>query len=495
MLVARAALVVAAASIALALHASVPSEPHGALSLLDRRGSDHQTEQNSWLGDKSWQVLTNYNDVQYVAYLEVGGQTIAGIVDTGSFELAVFSTVCDTCGKSTLYNPSLSPNHTNGKLMSNQRYGSGGTTSVEAADMVSIGPYAPKLQSFWEVISTTMPVLDRSMFQAIIGLGPPETPVADATVRLKATVHNISSYRKQGLDVPSELLLKEKERVKVLEAAQRRITMLDNFETKMFSVCIGKKPSSDGYLIWNDTAPLLKPEYFMRLPVVGNHTWSVSLQEPQIAYPPTANDRSRDGRSLGCEGGCGALLDSGTSLLAIPGNVISELVMVTLDPGFNCSNMWDLPSIKLKLGGQEIFLPPDTFISEVADDNVPAYLQSFVRLRRLRSMHNGSSRQRPGGRCDFMVMESTAMTANGPLWILGVPFFRQYYTTFEVSGRSNENRAVHLAKASDTCHPASPDEHLKFPPRTQLGKRLIDPTKLWMTPSTYSALSSDYVFL
>merc|ERR1740121_36024 len=299
----------------------------------------------------------------------------------------------------------------------------------------------------------------------------------------------------------------------------------------MFSVCLGRKPRSNGYVIWSDNAPLVKPEYFQRMRVSGNHTWSVALEAPRFEYDPAAKDRGFDrdnkfeGLALGCENGCGALLDSGTSLLAIPGEILNQFIRLTLQQGYNCSNAWELPSIKMKLGGQEVILPPDAYISEVADAEVPAYLQSFVRLRHLQELgpvrdqssqelgpprtasgvvnhrrglevlgsRRGSLSQRPGTSCDLMVMESRAISAQGPLWIMGAPFFRQYYTTFEVKGRSMENRSVHIAKASDTCHPASPNE--SFPPRTQLYKRLIDPSKLWVTPSTYSALSSDYVIL
>jgi len=507
MVIARTALALVAAKISLALHTALSSEPRESLSLLDHTGhavesdastdrqAHRQAEQSLWLSGKSRQVLSNYNDVQYVAFMEVGGQTISGIVDTGSFELAVFSTACETCGQAAKYTPALSPNHARGKLTSRQIYGSGGTTSQEAVDMVSIGPYAPKLQSFWEVIAATMPVLDTSGFQAIIGVGPPETPSMDAEARLKAVVQNISKYNEAGLEVPSELLLLENEKRKLFEATQKRTVMLETFGTKMFSICFGKEPNSDGYMIWNDTAPLMKPDYFKRVPVVGKHTWSVSLGGPQFEYPPTAKDKWYDGGSLGCEGGCGALLDSGTSIMAMPGPVLNHLVMLTLQPGFNCSRMWEMPSIKLKLGDHEVSLPPDTFISEVVDSYVPEYLQSFVRLRRLRSINNGSSRQRPGGRCDLMVMESTASSPRGQLWILGAPFFRQYYTTFEVSGRSNQNRAVHLARASDTCTPAAPGDNPKFPPRSELYQRLIDPAKLWVPASIQSALRSDYVFL
>jgi hypothetical protein len=482
----------------------------------------HRVQKESlWLSGKSRQAMTNYNDVQYIGFVNLGGQTIAGIFDTGSFDLVVFSDVCTTCGQAARYSPALSASHTQGKLTSSQSYGSGTVVTQEAADIVSFGPYAPKNQSFWEVTAASMPVLAASTFQAIFGLGPPETPLVDAESRLAKIRDNISSYTDAGLSLPSDLVKSEANMRGVAVAFQTKTMMLETFESTMFSVCLGRQPNSNGYMIWSDTAPLVKPEYFKRLPVSGNHTWSMMLHEPKFEYDPTAKDKQFDtdnqfeGLSLGCENGCGALLDSGTSLLAIPGTTINELVKLTLEPGFNCSNMWELPSLKFKLGGQEVILPPDAYVSEVASSVMPEYLQSFVRLRRLQDLapskraseefqprrgsevlgpRRGSYSQRPGASCDLVVMESRATTDHGPLWILGVPFFRQYYTTFEVSGRSNANRAVHIAKASDTCHPASP-ETPRFPPRTGLYKRRVDPAKLWVTPSTYSALSSDYVFL
>jgi len=452
-----------------------------------------QAGQSLWLSGTSRQAMTNYNDVQYVSFLEVGNQTLSGILDTGSFELVVFSTVCDSCGQASRYNPDLSTNHTPGALATVQQYGSGDLFCQEAWDMVSIGPYPPKKQSFWEVTSAKMPVLQYSAFQSIIGIGPPETPVKDAEELLQTAIDNVSNYTSAGLPVPDDLKNNLEDRKKVSAAMKTKPTMVDTFGVNMYSICFGRKPGSDGYLIWSDTAPSVKPEYFRRVQVVGNHTWSVLLKEPRFVHDPASEAKKYEGVTLGCEKGCGALLDSGTSLLALPGHTINELVKVTLEPGFDCKRLHDMPSIKLRLGDHDIILPPDTYVAEVTETgtNVPQYLQSFVRLRKF----NVSSHQEPGSRCDLMVMESGAETANGPLWILGAPFFRQYYTTFEASGRSNTNRAVHIAKASDTCHPASPSTEPKFTPRTQLYKRSIDPAKLWMTPSTYSAVRSDYVFL
>jgi len=482
-----------------------------------------QRERSLWLSGKFRNALTNYNDVQYVGFMEVGGQTIAGIFDTGSFDLVVFSNLCSTCGQAGRYDPGLSANHTQGRYTSNMTYGSGTVVTEEAFDTVSFGPYAPRIQSFLVVTDADMPVLSHSTFQAIVGLGPPETPLVDAEHHMAMMRSDISSYSDAGLEVPSDLVKSEAQIEKVVAAMQAATMMLETFESRMFSVCLGRQPNSNGYFIWSDTAPLVKPEYFKRMPVMGNHTWSVTLDEPRLAFNPASKDRQFDrdnkyeGLALGCENGCAALLDTGTSLIGMPGTAINEFSKLSFEPGFNCSNMWELPSIKLKLGGHEVILPPDAYVSEVAnDEDVPQYLQSFVRIRHIRLGHakdqglqhlgsqrgsqdlghrRGAASQRPGAHCDLAVMESRTTSDQGPLWILGVPFFRAYYTTFEVSGRSNRDRAVHIAKASDTCHPAPPEESAKFLPRTQLYKRIIDPTKLWVAPSTYSALSSNHVLL
>jgi len=546
MLALRAVLVAATSRVALALPASsrnivdlasgkekyvaaaVTSESEGRRRGLERLQDDTESggvslakqrrlrkERSLWLGGKSRQALTNYYDVQYVGFTEIGGQTISGIFDTGSFELVVFSKLCSTCGEAGRYDPAFSANHTEGRLTSSLMYGSGNVITQEAFDTVSVGPYAPRNQSFWEVTDANMPALAHSLFQAIIGLGPSDAPLAEIEDRLRMVHDIMSNFTNAGLPVPAGLVESEAGMRGVALATRAKTTMVETFELRMFSICLGRQPGSLGYVIWGDTAPLVKPEYFQRLRMTGNHTWSTSLDEPKFEYDPAAKDRQFDrgnkyhGRTLGCENGCGALLDTGTSILAMPSSVLAELYKVMYEPGFNCSNLWELPSIKIQLGGREVILPPDTYVSEVFDsDAVPGDLQSFVRLRhlgRLRSAKGqasqqlghsrGSESQRPGASCDFAVMESVTSSAHGPLWILGVPFFRQYYTTFEVGGHSNERRAVHFARASDACTPSASEGFDQFVPKTQLYSRLIHPSKLWVPPSVLSALGADYVNL
>merc|ERR1719181_2460594 len=46
----------------------------------------------------------------------------------------------------------------------------------------------------------------------------------------------------------------------------------------------------------------------------------------------------------------------------------------------------------------------------------------------------------------------TSMTQFGPMWLLGMPFFREYYTSFDLGTQTRE-RKVFIAKADKDCQP------------------------------------------
>lgn len=418
------------------------------------------------------QVLVNYGDVQYVTHFRMGQQTIVGILDTGSFELVVFSKACKSCGPAAKYDPKMSPGHVQGKLMTMQSYGSGDTYSTQAFDSLSMGPYEETNQSFWEVIGARMPILATSAFEAIIGIGPPETPAVDAWQDAQEAIKNVSTVYTEGMK-PSKAELKyAKESLEAALEVSRSPTMLDNLHVGSFSLCLGAEPGSDGYLIWNDTSAFDMPQLFRRVPIIGKHTWSVRLSNVELT--------GGDGRSssasffpghtgpFACQEGCVALLDSGTSLLAVPGNVITWLSRELSRLSPDCSNIESLPDLVITLGEHRFTLPPDAYVAEVKG-SVPKYLQNFVRMTTVKA--NTTAR----GECQLLLMESFAESQHGPFWILGMPFFRRYYTTFFI-GESTESRSLYVAPASDDCTPSST-------PPTSLSsrkayKRLIDPNKV-----------------
>lgn len=451
--------------------------------------------------DSRRQVMENVGDVEYISYFSVGGQTVAGVFDTGSFELVVFSSACKTCGVAGKYDPSQSASHKNGSLNTMQSYGSGDTYSQEATDMVAIGPFEKRRQMFWEVVDARMPRLRTTRFQAVIGVGPPEAPAADAWADAKRALESVQRYFKEDQSPPAEARTSAREMVKGALELSASPTVLDNFEVKTFSICMGAHPGSDGYFIWHDTVHTRKPGLFMRVPIVGDHSWSATLKNVRLSRLEARG--GFNSTTLGCdsEEGCTVLIDSGTSLIAAPGTVIKQIQDIIDHLDGDCTDMTSFPTLEFDLGGNRLSLPPDAYMAAVVG-TVPEYLERTVALGSL-----GGARpfqRRPLGaraviprnlsvtapvgdladegaaasQCKMLLMESYMESdSGGPIWIFGFPFFRKYYSTFDV-GEDSSSRALYLAEASDDCRPAETSSLARSLPHL----RRIDISKLAATP-------------
>jgi len=464
------------------------------------------------------QAMQNFGDVQYLSHITVGHQQLTGILDTGSFELVVFSKKCMTCGRAAKYDPEESKTYRKGILLSGQSYGSGNCYSRSARDDVSIGQFESYNQSFWEVTEARMPILFNAAFQSIIGLGPPETPQSDSWHSAGSTIHNVSMLLEEGRIPPSAMTSRASTLTTIAMKMRERRTIIDNFHSPAFSVCIGKEPGSDGFFVWNDNSHLLRPESFVRVQVVGKHTWSVRLTNARLAFKssaflrsqiaeagstarqmwwvrhkplrqvktsPKSFNASRNMIMMGCDDGCSALMDSGTSLLSVPTGIVDKLLIAVQKLHTNCSNIADLPHLEFELDGELFSLPPDAYILQ-ASSSIPSYLTNFVRTRSLRSDGFGRSH------CELAVLETYSTGQFGPLWILGVPFFRNFYTTFSV-GETKEDRALFLAHAGPDCYPMDQQTAMRTP--LQLYRRGVDLSKVWVPQTAARAADSDEVLL
>jgi len=268
------------------------------------------------------QPMINFANSQYVSYMTMGMQFISGIIDTGSFELVVFGAKCTTCGVAAHYNPMLSGSFEEGTLSTSQNYGSGDTYCYEGFEQVSIGPYPPKRQMFWEVVEAYMPVLQQAAFEAIIGVGPTEQPLVQVWHEVDYYVKNLTSYYEQAMMAPQEAIDVAEDMIKVAIKLGSELPMLHTWSIPLFSICMGTRNGADGIIVWNDTTPFDKPTLFTQVPVIGSlHSWSANLSMPILTYP--ASDKNPI--LLGCEDGCEALIDSGTSLLAAPTEVVDRI--------------------------------------------------------------------------------------------------------------------------------------------------------------------------
>jgi len=381
--------------------------------------------------------MYNHADVQYYSYVSVGGQTLSGILDTGSFDLVVFDKKCAGCGPAAKYQSTRSPTYREGGFNNKLGYGSGSVDCKQAFDIVSIGPYAGVNLTFWNVFQASMPVLAAAKFESIIGVGPPETPAYDAWAAVKDDIGQVMSTISKGSlpgnNVPPPVDMSKRAAFAVEMSHQPTLVKVDN--VTYFSVCLGYKPGSSGWFTWMDTKAVDYPDLFRRVSVMGKHTWTVNMSNVHLG----SSDPEVTAAFQECRSGCGAIVDSGTSLLLMPASAAQALRQAVGNGDFNCNDISSLPEFTFELDGEQFTLPPDAYVAKVTKG--PHWMQKVSALER--------------GTCQLAIMESTMRTDWGPLWILGMPFFRKYYTSFKF-GASHSDRSIYVAHASTDCVPVEP---------------------------------------
>mmetsp|Transcript_4394 Transcript_4394/g.12849 ORF Transcript_4394/g.12849 Transcript_4394/m.12849 type:complete len:475 (+) Transcript_4394:55-1479(+) len=430
------------------------------------------------LHHKLRQELTNFEDLQYFSNITVGGQQITGILDTGSFELVVFDSNCTGCGTAGRYGRNRSATFFNAGMEHGQYYGSGMLHTTEAFDLVSIGPFNAVNLSFWDAYSAFMPVLHNARFQSIIGVGPPETPAADAWTQLKRSVDFITGDLEQGFLPAASQGDRIRKNLELSVEMSKTLRMVQALNISTFSVCLGKKPGSAGFFVWNDPSQREQPALFRHIPVMGRHTWTVNMSSVRLI-----NDTQLE-LPIGCGKGCGAIIDSGTSLLLMPTDAVDMIARALSVPGINCSNMHEFPDLVFDLAGQTFSLPPDAYIADMHDPMQAATSAHWVRFAKKRIVSP----------CSLAVMESYSETHWGPLWILGMPFFRKYYVSFTL-GRSHDERKISIATASPECTPAIALAAYKTKQRTESVHRSYNLSHMFLPTIVRKAASEKFLDL
>eukprot|EP00440_Ansanella_granifera_P017687 gb/GFBE01019212.1/.p1 GENE.gb/GFBE01019212.1/~~gb/GFBE01019212.1/.p1 ORF type:complete len:441 (+),score=122.25 gb/GFBE01019212.1/:1-1323(+) len=343
------------------------------------------------------QVLHNHHDMQYFADFKIGGQEISGIFDTGSFEIVVRSSRCGACVHPTLpYSHELSATFESNGTLTQHVYGSGPCTTMLGFDTVQVGPYLiAKRQPIWEIVEHQIPILNKAKFAAIVGIGP-----------------------KYGYN------------------SQAR-TLLMNYHVDEFSICLKKGAGDDGYLTWGpDDDDGMKEGEVVEAKVYGKHHWATNMTAMTFKANVSAQNKTIDV----CRAGCGAIIDSGTSLIAGPTAALLELSEQLGTIEEDCSNLHELPSLRFMLDGKEFELPPQAYVMRIKGanleaDNIWDLLFFKPKVRKVDT-------------CMPAFMELDMTTQLGDVWILGMPFFRYFHTTFD-----RERQIMRFAKAGDDCEP------------------------------------------
>lgn len=109
--------------------------------------------------------------------------------------------------------------------------------------------------------------------------------------------------------------------------------------------------------------------------------------------------------------GCRVAVDTGTSQLAGPSDVIEQL-REKLGVSMDCSNFERLPSLGFSVGGRILALEPKDYIDTFSDS------------------------------CEVSLMDLDVPPPKGPIFVFGIPFLQKYYTVYD-----HENWRVGFAVA------------------------------------------------
>jgi len=151
------------------------------------------------------------------------------------------------------------------------------------------------------------------------------------------------------------------------------------------------------------------------VPVTVPGYWQVKMDDITLA------DK---GQGICAGKGCQVAVDTGTSLLAGPSDVVDELID-RLQVASDCSNLKSLPDLGFIVGNHILNLAPEDYVAQTSDG------------------------------CSLGLMSLDIPPPKGPLFIFGDPFLRKYYTVYDRKNvRVGFALAKHVAQPKDTSFAA-----------------------------------------
>ncbi|XP_059806072.1 cathepsin E-A-like isoform X1 [Hypanus sabinus] len=330
----------------------------------------------------STEPLLNYMNSQYAGMISIGTppQNFTVIFDTGSSNLWVPSVYCYSaaCKQHHKYIPEDSSTYERVGRPFSLHYGTGSLSGVMATDTVNIEGFSVVDQMFGESVTEPGTTFEYSPFDGILGLAYPSIAVADAT------------------PVFDNMM------------AQNLV------EQPLFSVFLSRDDGKGSEIIFGGFDPAHFVGELNWIPVTKQGYWQIQLDGVQVG-----------GNVVACEGGCKAIVDTGTSLLSGPTTSISVIQssIGAMSSGegemaIDCGSLSSMPDVTFIIGGVEYVLPPEAYVLQ--------YENPWGELQ-----------------CNSGFQSMDIPPPAGPLWILGDVFIGYYYAVFD-----RGNNQVGLAKSA-----------------------------------------------
>jgi len=322
------------------------------------------------------EAITNYMDAQYYGVIHIGTppQEFTVIFDTGSSNLWVPSTKCKltniACLLHSKYDSESSSSYTADGQEFEIQYGSGSLSGFTSKDTVEVAGVWVKDQPFAEAVEEPGLTFVAAKFDGILGLGYP-------TIAVNHMLPPINNMMTQGA-----------------------------LSTGMFAFYLDRDASDEigGELSIGGVDPERYEGDFNWNDVTRQAYWQIKMDKFDVqGTNVTACDQSD---------GCQVIIDSGTSLLAVPSNLADEINHAIGAFKFAngeyivpCRHMDTMPNIDFTLNGVTYTLEPNDYVMKVGAGGQEQCISGFM----------GMDIPPPAG----------------PLWILGDVFMGKYYTAFD----------------------------------------------------------------